>query len=113
MGSEMCIRDRVEFAPVILRLDEFTTKPETWNYSLGEDEQHETLEAGTLAFSLCAVPVVYRLAQEYAIQVYERGDSVETISGNQLDRARSQSLFQREGRITRIVVDIPEAVLKT
>jgi hypothetical protein len=107
------VEGQIEFAPTILKRDEFTTGPESWNYSLGGEEQHETLEAGCLAFSVCATPVVYRMAQEYAIRVINRGGHSEVITGNQLDRARSQSVFKREGEIQKIVVDVPETALRT
>jgi hypothetical protein len=103
---------QIEFSPTILRRDEFTTGPESWDYSLGGEELHETLEAGCLAFSVCAVPVVYRLAQEYAIRVFKHGGHSEVIAGNRLDHTLSQSLFKREGEIQKIVVDVPETALR-
>jgi hypothetical protein len=102
---------QIEFAPAILRRDEFIAEPETWNYSVGGTEQCEELEAGSLAFSLCAVPVIYRLAKEYAIRVVEDDGRHEVISGNRLDRARSRSIFRRDGRVQKIVVDIPDIEL--
>jgi hypothetical protein len=98
---------QIAFAPVMLKRDEFITEPETWVYSVGGTGQCEALEAGSLAFSLCGVPVVYRLAKEYSIQLFQEDGGHEVISGNRLDPAWSQSLFRRDRRVKKIVVNVP------
>jgi hypothetical protein len=103
---------QLEFAPAMLRREEFIVEPETWNYSVGGTLMSEELEAGSLAFSVCAVPVVYRLAREFSIQIVGNDGGCEVIAGNRLGRAWSQSLFQRDGRIQKIVVDIPANELR-
>ena len=96
----------ITFAPIMLKRDEFLSEPETWRYSVGGAEQSEELEAGSLAFTLCAVPVIYRLAKECAIRVFADDGGPEVITGNHLGQAWSRSLFQREKRVQKIVVDI-------
>ena len=96
----------IAFAPIMLKRDEFLSEPETWRYSVGGAEQSEELEAGSLAFTLCAVPVIYRLAKECAIRVFADDSGPEVIAGNHLGQAWSRSLFQREKRVQKIVVDI-------
>ena len=59
------------------------------------------------------MPVTYRLAREPAITVFNDNGGRDIISGKRLDRARSQSIFQRDGRVQKIVVDIPEGVLRS
>jgi hypothetical protein len=56
--------------------------------------------------------VVYRLAREFSIQIVGNDGGCEVIAGNRLGRAWSQSLFQRDGRIQKIVVDIPANELR-
>jgi len=96
----------ITFAPIMLKRDEFLSEPETWRYSVGGAEQSEELAAGSLAFTLCAVPVIYRLAKECAIRVFVDDGGPEEIAGNQLGPAWSRSLFQREKRVQKILVDI-------
>ena len=96
----------ITFAPIMLKRGEFLSEPETWRYSVGGAEQSEELAAGSLAFTLCAVPVIYRLAKECAIRVFADDGGPEVISGNHLGQAWSRSLFQREKRVHKIVVDI-------
>jgi len=102
----------ITFVPIMLKHDEFLSEPETWCYSTGGAVQSEELEAGSLGFTLCAVPVIYRLAKECTIRVFADDNGPEVIAGNHLGQAWSRSLFQREKRVQKIVVDIPEDVLR-
>jgi hypothetical protein len=102
----------ISFSPLLLKDSEFLSQPTNWRYSVGGDVQAENLEAGELAFTLCGVPVIYRLAEESSIQVYSERETPEIIPGNTLDAALSQSLFKREKRINKLVVNIPADKLR-
>jgi hypothetical protein len=93
---------RIEFAPILLKRGEFLTSPQARS-GTGELEE---LDAGRLAFSVCAVPVTYRLARKPAITVFDDNGGSEVISGRLLDHARSRSIFQRDGRVRKILVDL-------
>ena len=69
------------------------------------------LEAGSMAFSLCGVPVVYRISNSGAVHVHSGDGDPNNIPGNCLGEAWSRSLFRRDGRIRKIVVEVPEEVL--
>jgi hypothetical protein len=102
----------VEFAPTLLRRDEFLDEPLDWTFSVGGDARTEAIEAGSLAFTVAGVPVIYRLAELQSIAVFEgEGDPI-VIEGGRLGRDLSESLFRRERRIRKIVVDIPESMLR-
>ena len=102
----------ISFAPVLLKRSEFLSKPETWKFSIGGDVQSENLEAGSLAFTLCGVPVIYRLAESSGIQLFTDRETPEQVSGNQLDASWSRSLFRREKRVRKVIVDLPESMLR-
>jgi len=102
----------ISFAPTVLRRDEFLSEPETWVYSVGGPAQSEKVESGCMAFSLCAVPVIYRIARVSTIHVYLVSGESQVIPGKNLGQTWSQSLFEREKRIHKIVVDIPDEELK-
>jgi len=102
----------ISFAPVLLKRDEFIADPQTWHYSVGGPLQSENLDSGCMAFSLCGVPVIYRLADESGIQVFLQDDETILISGNGLGLEWSQSLFKREKRVQKIVVDLPATQLR-
>jgi hypothetical protein len=104
-------RGEVAFEPVLLGRDEFLQEPAVWNYSAGGPELTEELPAGSLAFMLCGVPVIYRIADSACLQVFGKEGSPTVIQGTRLGPALSQSLFRREQRIRKLVVDLPEATL--
>jgi hypothetical protein len=102
----------VEFAPTLLRRDEFLGEPLLWAFSVGEEAHTETLEAGCLAFTVAGVPVIYRLAEAQSVTVFEEDGEPLVVEGGGLGRALSESLFRRERRIRKIVVDIPAGMLR-
>ena len=99
---------QVSFVPAMLRRDEFLREPSSWNHPVGKDWRRDQLEPDSLAFTLCDVTIVYRLAEDFSIEVFEKtGGARERIEGNCLSAALSRSLFIREGRISKIVVGVP------
>ncbi len=102
----------VTFEPVILRRNEFIPKNETWRFFAGREERQLELEEGSLAFTLCGVPVVYRLSSDAQITVFADDSRPEVIHGSKLSPAWSHSLFNRENRISKIIVDVKRASLR-
>jgi hypothetical protein len=102
----------VAFEPVLLEKGEFLCEPAFWRYSTGGPNRNEELPADSLAYTLCGVPVVYRLADTASLRVFGEQDSSTVLPGNRLGPELSRSLFSRDGRITKLVVDIPRAVLR-
>ena len=99
-------KGEISFSPVLLRQAEFLSGPKTWHFSVGGAMQTEDLDAGTMAFTLCGVPVIYRLAENSGIEVHISQGEPETISGNQLGATWSQSLFRREKLAKKLVVNL-------
>ena len=61
----------------------------------------ENLEvtSGTLAFTLCQVPIIYRIGERDTIRVRFNNGKQETIAGIKLDGPLSRLLFLRTGEI--------------
>jgi len=106
-------KGEISFSPVSLKRDEFISEPQSWHFSVGGEMQTEELTAGSMAFTLCGVPVIYRQAENSSIQVSSVDGDPEIIPGNRLGSARSQSIFRRENRIRKVVVDVPLSKLRT
>jgi len=102
----------ISFCPVLLKRNEFLSKPQTWHFSVGGEMQSEVLEAGSMAFTLCGVPVIYKMAQISSIQVVTDHADPEHIPGNRLGTAWSRSVFQREKRVKKLLVLVPEEKLR-
>ncbi|NIP17942.1 MAG: hypothetical protein GWM87_07145, partial [Xanthomonadales bacterium] len=93
---------QIAFAPFLLKQEEFTAGPASWIYAAGREVREDTLDAGSLGFTVCGVPVVYRLAERPRIEVLGADGAVEDIEGNQLGQELSSALFRHDGRIRRI-----------
>jgi len=102
----------ISFSPVMLKLDEFVSAPVSWNFSTGGAIQSEELEAGSMGFTLCGVPVIYRLAESGGIHVYSDQKTSEFIPGSSLGAVWSKSVFRREKRVKKLIVDLPENTLR-
>jgi len=94
---------RVSFRPRLLRRAEFLAEPAVFE-PLGLDGTRHKLElpAGSLAFTLCQVPVVYRLAEagrapSLAVTGAD-GRRVE-LPGDTLDAPHAAALFDRTGEV--------------
>ena len=99
------------FDPVMLAREELTDETATWRYRVGDNERSEELDPGSLAFTLCGVPVVYRVAESSAVHVHGAAGT-STVEGNRLGLALSRSLFERDGRVEKLVVDVPRSSLQ-
>ena len=103
----------VIFEPFMLDRSEFLSEAASWEYSTGGPLQTEALPAGSLAFTLCGVPVIYRLADAPRLRVLGEDGAPSVIPGTHLGPELSRALFRREPRIRKLVVDVPESTLRS
>ncbi len=101
-------RGEVVFEPLLLRRQDFLQENASWTFSVGGPRLEEELPAGSLAFTLCGVPVIYRLAAAGCLRVLLEDGKSRTIPGTRLGPELSRSLFLRDKSIRKIVVDIPD-----
>jgi len=101
------------FEPLLLGRDEFLKEATPWRFVLDGSVQEETLPAGSLAFTLCGVPVIYRIADSGRLHVIGGAGPATVIPSTRLGPDLSRSLFRRERRIRKLIVDVPEAALRS
>jgi hypothetical protein len=105
---------RVAFRPRLLRAAEFLAAPavlEAYDHAGGE--VRVDVPAGALAFTYCAVPVVYvREAGPGSIRVTMRDGRATTTASDELDPEASRALLARRGEIARIEVGVPARMLR-
>jgi hypothetical protein len=102
----------IAFKPILLRREEFLTVPQPWRFQGRPEQPAEALQAGSLAFTLCGVPVIYRLADAPSIRLFTEQPEQLVIPGSSLGRSWTRSLCLREGRLLKIEVDLPRAALR-
>ena len=104
---------KLNFAPTLLKKAEFLSSPAKFGYT-GLDDAPLSLgiEAGSLCFTYCQVPVVYQIGDEAQITVVSDGGGTKTLAGNQLDVATSNEVFRRSGNVSKLFVTIPQISLK-
>jgi len=96
---------RIGFWPRILSDSEYLDAPSTFEYvdSAGRWSAMD-LGAGTLAFTICGVPVRYESGSDAGIAVRYRDGSEAAHQDIRLSAEDSCSVFRRDGRIAQIVV---------
>ena len=99
---------RVRFRPALLEPGEFLADGGHFACydTLGRDQVLD-LPPGSLAFTLCQVPVVYELAGPEAWIRVEFSDGTGlNLAGDELDEELSRQVFAREGRLAGIRVGV-------
>ncbi|MBT8235064.1 MAG: hypothetical protein KJO04_02630 [Bacteroidia bacterium] len=100
------------FNPCLLRKEEFLTKDEIFEYvDLNGKSTQLKIEAGSLCFTYCQVPVIFTLDESESLEImYQDGESVRAES-LRLDLENSRKIFGRTGEIKQIKAHIDKAVL--
>lgn len=103
----------LRFLPVLLSPDEFSSRPHRFHaFDVNGREIVADLPAGTLAFTVCATPVVYHLIDGPARATVALADGSHVrCEGAVLPADLSASVFLRAGTIARIDVDVPRCCL--
>jgi hypothetical protein len=96
----------LSFDTALLRKSEFMTNPGSFRYiDINGKFCELSLPADSLAFTVCQVPVIYRLGDENALTIRGVNSNV-TQKGLSLTKEQSGTLFNREGVISNIEVSV-------
>jgi hypothetical protein len=106
---------KLAFDPWLLRSREFLTAPESWTYFAGNGEAKSiALPAGTLGFTVCQTPVIFRLVKgEGRVTANLAGGGSRTSTGLVLDEKTTRAILGRDGTIESLHVDVPEEICQT
>lgn len=106
-------KGELRFDPVMLRKTEFREDDGELEF-IHIKQQHEKISvpAGTLCFSICQVPVIYRLGVKESIQIEQQNGKTDQFDGLNLDRQTSTDIFHRTGKIKKISVFLNKSRLK-
>ena len=103
---------RVSFDPQFFETEELLGEATQFRYvSLSQNRELLPLEAGSFAFTLCQVPIVYRAASQRGVVVVRNDGAIERCDSLALSRETSADLFCRNDLIQRVEVSFPAAEL--
>jgi hypothetical protein len=96
---------RLGFRAYLLPRGQLLSQPRAFSYHDAED-QERTLElpAGTLAFTICQVPVVVHAEGPQRVELTSVNGGSEIRQGLDLDADTSASIFERRGDVVRLDV---------
>ena len=104
---------QISFAPTLLRRSEFLGEKKKFKYvDLNLEHKELDLEPNSLGFTYCQVPVIYTLSDESTIEVLQNDASRTVIKGSTLNKALSESIFQRKGEVLKVNVSVDKTVLR-
>ncbi len=108
-------KGHLSFEPSLLSPNEFLGAATKFDYfDLAGDRRRIELPPGSLAFTVCQVPVIYLgHADQAGIRIdFSDGSSTEQV-GSGLDADTSAEIFARSGKVARITVAIPRERIHT
>jgi hypothetical protein len=98
---------RIVIDPILLRASEFVSGARSFEYIGVDDELHTIdLVSGSLAFTCCQVPFIYRRSTTASIVVVHCDGSIASLAGNTMDRDTSAEIFKRSGIVHRVEVEL-------
>ncbi|WP_116465745.1 hypothetical protein [Flagellimonas flava] len=104
---------KLGFNPCMLRKSEFLQESKTVQYiDVFGKEKQLLLDEGSLCFTYCQVPVVYKLAAAESIVIMNKDGNQSVHEKLFLDAPYSQKLFLRTGDIAQISVNLTENRLR-
>jgi len=98
---------KLSFNPRLLRKEEFLNKAKKFTFTdINKEIKEIELEKGSLCFTYCQIPIVYKLSEKENLKVVFSEDSILEYDELNLDSATSKKVFERTGEINRIIVSI-------
>ena len=94
---------QLSFRTELLDQAEFSSDPREFTYiDVNGATRTLLVPQGTLAFTLCQVPILLGPGNSDTIQVHERSGDAHLHRGRQLDAATTRKIFSRTGDVTRL-----------
>jgi hypothetical protein len=104
---------KLGFYPCLLRKEEFLETSTTFSYIEPHGNNKDIkLSEGSMAFTYCQIPIVYKVGKERQITVYFNDGAHNTTKDSLLDQATSSQVFSRTGKVDKIEVIVKESTLK-
>jgi hypothetical protein len=91
----------------LLDRSEFLSAPAVFSYwDVDGQPQQIELPTGSIAYTICQVPVILQTGGERGIRVWRTAGGSEQLSGHTLDAVTSQHIWRRDGIVHHLVVSV-------
>ncbi len=101
------VEGKLIFDPTLIPENQFLQQEEIVSFIDFENKPFSiTLEKGSLAFTICQVPIVYTMAKTNQIEVKYKNSSTEIIPSSTLSHEVSQKIFQRTNEVQQVIVSV-------
>lgn len=98
---------KLTFKSNLLQNKEFVEADAVFNFTNVNGEKEEVLlKEKELVFTVCQVPFIYKLSDKTQIQVHFYNGKTLVFETSQIDWVTSQSIFNRQGEVNKIIVAI-------
>ena len=105
MALPPTIAELLQFDRALMHEGEFLTEAATFEYvNVRQERRTLALAAGSLAYTVCQVPVVHLRGDAPSIEVTFTDGRTERIVGNALNRELSCEIFRRSHVIAQLTV---------
>ena len=92
---------------LLLNRHEFLATSSVFSYwSVDGQPKQIELNAGSLAYSICQVPIILQASNERCITIRLADGSMQRIEGYELDFSNSRHILQRDGKVHHLVVSV-------
>ncbi len=113
LGVKMFDR-KLKFQPNLLHEKEFLAEDiEAVFIQIDGTKKTITLEKGSLAFTVCQVPIIYTKSTANQIEIFYKNGNINSVNSLELDEENSRKIFQRTTEIVKIKVSIKDGLLSS
>ncbi len=96
---------KIKFHPTIMKHEEFLQEPRVFKYvDLERNIISLDLKKGMLGLTICQVPVIYHASDNEVIEILFANGTSKNVEGDEVDELISQSIFNRDKKITKLNV---------
>jgi len=104
---------KLQFQPAFLLRNEFLSEATKADFVLVDGSKKTiNLDKDSLAFTVCQVPIIYKIAQSNSIELYYTNGANETIDTLELNENQSKKIFLRTSEIAQVEVFLSEDNLR-
>ncbi len=104
---------KLSFHPFLLKKNEFLKQDRPFHFmDVNAEPKQIFLKEGSLGFTYCQVPVVYKLSENESLEILWNNSRVTKFHSLDADEDTSRKIFERTGEVIQIEANISESLFK-